>query len=148
MVEGLGDFNFTLALAAIGSAFGTGVAGMSAIGAWKKAFSQNKDAPFILAAFVGAPLTQVFYGFILGGSIRKAAFPTDLQSYVFQMIIGLLAGAAIGMSAYMQGKAAAKASDAFAETGKGFANYMIVIGIVEAVALFVMIFCMISLPKV
>ncbi|MCK5394047.1 MAG: V-type ATP synthase subunit K, partial [Candidatus Omnitrophica bacterium] len=50
--------------------------------------------------------------------------------------------------AYMQGKVAARASDALAETGKGLANYMIIIGIVESVALFVMIFCMISLPKV
>ncbi len=148
MVEGLGDFNFSLALAAIGSAAGTGVAGMAAIGAWKKSFSQNKAAPFILAGFVGAPLTQIFYGFILGVSIRKAAFTVDIQSYIFQMIIGLLAGAAIGMSAYMQGKVAARASDALAETGKGLANYMIIIGIVESVALFVMIFCMISLPKV
>lgn len=147
MVGGLGDFNLSLTLAAVGSAMGTGVAGMAAIGAWKKAFSQNKTAPFILAAFVGAPLTQVFYGFILGRNIRNSAFPADLQSYVFQMIIGLLAGIAIGMSAYMQGKAAARASDALAETGKGFANYMIVIGIIESVALFILIFCGLALPK-
>lgn len=147
MVAGLGDFNFALAAAAIGSALGTGVAGMATIGAWKKAFAQNKAAPFILSAFAGAPLTQTFYGFILSGQIRQAAFDTSLQSYIFQMIIGLVAGVAIGMSAFMQGQAAARASDALAETGKGFANYMIVIGITETVALFVMIFCGMALPK-
>ncbi len=147
MVEGLGDMNLSLAFAAMGSALGTGAAGMAAIGAWKKAFSQNKAAPFILAVFVGAPLTQVFYGFLLARAIRAASFPNDPQSYVFQMIIGLSAGLAIGLSAYMQGKAAACACDALAETGKGMANYIMVVGIIESVALFVMLFSMIVLPK-
>jgi V/A-type H+/Na+-transporting ATPase subunit K len=148
MVAGLGDLNLSLTCAAVGSALGTGVAGMAAIGAWKKAFSQNKAAPFILTAFAGAPLTQVFYGFILRNAIQKAAFPVDdPQSALFQILIGLFAGIAIGMSAFMQGKAAARASDALAETGKGFANYMMVIGIIETVALFVMLFSMNALPK-
>jgi V/A-type H+-transporting ATPase subunit K len=147
MVAGLGDFNLSLACAAIGSALGTGVAGMAAIGAWKKAFAQNKAAPFILSVFAGAPLTQTFYGWLLRDAIRKAAFSPELQAYIFQMIIGLVAGVAIGASAYMQGKAAARAADALAETGKGFANYMIVIGIIESVALFVYIFAMMALPK-
>jgi len=148
MVAGLGDLNLSLTFAAIGSALGTGVAGMAAIGAWKKAFAQNKTAPFILTAFAGAPLTQVFYGFILRDQIRNAAFPADMESLKIQVFIGLFAGIAIGMSAFMQGKAAARASDALAETGKGFANYMMVIGIIETVALFVMLFCMNALPKV
>ncbi|MBN3040466.1 MAG: V-type ATP synthase subunit K [Candidatus Omnitrophica bacterium] len=147
MIEGLGDFNFSLAFSAIGSALGTGIAGMATIGAWKKAFAQNKAAPFALMIFAGAPITQTFYGWLLRDSIRKAAFTADLQSYIFQMIIGLIAGSAIGMSAFMQGKAAARASDALAETGKGFANYLLVIGIIESVALFVYIFAMMALPK-
>ena len=47
MIEGLGDMNFSLILSAIGSALGTGVAGMAAIGAWKKAFALNKASPEI-----------------------------------------------------------------------------------------------------
>ena len=35
-----------LALSACGSAAGAGVAGMAAIGAWKKNFTQNKSASF------------------------------------------------------------------------------------------------------
>jgi V/A-type H+-transporting ATPase subunit K len=148
MIQGLGDMNFSLTLSAVGSALGTGVAGMAAIGAWKKVFAQNKAAPFILIAFVGAPLTQTIYGMILRGQIIKANLPADSASYIYQMIIGFLAGLAIGISAYMQGKAAARASDALAETGKGFGNYIMVLGVIETVALFVMVFSMMALPKV
>jgi len=120
---------------------------MAAIGAWKKAFTQNKTAAFTIAVFVGAPLTQIFYGFILGLKIREANFPATKEAYILQAIIGLVAGLAMGMSAYMQGKAAARASDALGETGKGFANYLLVLGIIETVALFVMAFCMMALPQ-
>ena len=54
--------------------------------------------------------------------------------------VGLFGGIAIGASAYMQGAAAAAASDALAETGKGFGNYVMVIGLIETVALFAMVF--------
>ncbi len=54
-----------LGLSACGSGAGAGVAGMAAIGAWKKKFSQNKPASFMLLAFVGAPLTQTIYGMIV-----------------------------------------------------------------------------------
>ena len=145
MVAGLGDMNFSLVFSAIGSAFGTGVAGMAAIGAWKKAFLHNKAAPFILIAFVGAPLSQTIYGMILRNAIQGANLPP--QSYMYQMIIGALGGAAMGFSAFYQGKAGARAADALGETGKGFGNYIMVLGVIETVALFVMVFCMTALPK-
>ena len=141
---GLGDMGFSLTLAAIGSALGTGVAGMSAVGAWKRAFSQNKAAPFILIAFVGAPLSQTIYGMILRNAIQAADLPA--ATYPLQMIVGLLAGLAMGLSAFMQGKAGAKAADALAETGQGFGNYIMVLGVIETVALFVMVFTMTALP--
>ncbi|MBO8131289.1 MAG: V-type ATP synthase subunit K [Candidatus Marinimicrobia bacterium] len=146
MVQGLGDMNLSLALAAIGSALGTGVAGMAAIGAWKKAFAQNKAAPFILIAFVGAPLSQTIYGMILRNAIQSANLPPE--SYLYQMIIGIAAGLAMGLSAFMQGKAGARAADALAETGKGFGNYIMVLGVIETVALFVMVFCMTAIPRI
>ena len=147
MVKGFGDMSISLALAAVGSALGTGVAGMAAIGAWKKAFTQNKAAPFILVAFVGAPLSQTIYGMILRNAIKDAALPATWDNYILQIIIGIVGGIAIGTSAFMQGKAGARASDALAETGKGFGNYIMVIGIIETVALFVMVFCMQAIPK-
>ncbi len=145
MISGLGDMGFSLTLAAIGSALGTGAAGMATVGAWKRAFSQNRAAPFILVAFVGAPLSQTIYGMILRNAIQAANLPPE--TYYFQMIIGLLAGLAMGISAFMQGKAGAKAADALAETGRGFGNYIMVLGIIETVALFVMVFTMTALPK-
>lgn len=144
-MTGLGDMNVSLVLAAIGSALGTGVAGMAAIGAWKKAFAQNKAAPFILVAFVGAPLSQTIYGMILRNAIQSATW--EAGTYGWQIMIGALAGFAMGLSAYMQGKAGAKASDALAETGKGFGNYIMVLGVIETVALFVMVFAMTALPS-
>ena len=145
MVAGLGDMGLSLTIAAVGSALGIGVAGMSAIGAWKRAFLQNKMAPFILIAFVGAPLSQTIYGMILRNAILHANL--DPSSYNFQIILGLAAGLALGASAWMQGKAGASAADALAETGKGFGNYIMVLGVVETVALFVMVFVMTALPK-
>ncbi|MFH1411381.1 MAG: V-type ATP synthase subunit K [Candidatus Omnitrophota bacterium] len=145
MVQGLGDMGLSLTFAAIGSALGTGAAGMAAIGAWKRAFAQNKMAPFILIAFVGAPLSQTIYGMILRNAIQGAALPPE--TYGFQMALGLAAGLAIGCSAWMQGKAGASAADALAETGKGFGNYIMVLGVIETVALFVMVFSMTALPK-
>lgn len=146
MIEGFGDASLSLAFAAVGSAFGTGAAGMAAVGAWKKAFARNKTAPFTMLAFVGAPLTQTIYGMILRNQIINANLPATASAYLFQMILGLAAGIAMGASAYMQGKAAARACDALAETGKGFGQYITVLGIVETVALFVMVFVMMALP--
>jgi V/A-type H+-transporting ATPase subunit K len=125
------------ALAAIGSGIGAGVAGMAAIGAWKKCFAQNKTAPFMMIAFVGAPLTQTVYGFILMNALKKAAQKMDPG---FLLGVGIFGGLAMGISAWYQGKAGASAADAFAETGKGFGNYIMVIGLIETVALFIMVF--------
>ena len=119
---------------AAGSAIGIGKAACAAIGAWKKCYAQNKQAPYILFSYVGAPLTQTLYGMIL-----------------MFVILGLVgncipgAGVGIGASAAMQGQAAAGAADSHAETGKGLANNMAALGVVETVAIFVMVFAMIAI---
>ena len=132
-----------LGLSALGSGAGAGVAGMAAIGAWKKNFSQNKSASFLLVAMVGAPLTQTIYGNIV---MTKMVELADQGHYLWG--IGAFSGAAIGLSAYWQGKCAACACDAMGETGKGFGNYLAVLGITETVALLVMVFTLIILGKV
>lgn len=133
-------FSAALTFAAMGSALGTGAAGMAAIGAWKKCFAQSKAAPFILAVFVGAPLSQTIYGMIVMNNLALKV--GGGSSYLWAA--GILAGIAMGMSAWMQGKAGAAASDALAETGKGFGNYIMVLGVIETVALFVMVFIMLG----
>ena len=78
-------------LAAVGSALGAGAAGMAAVGAWKKCFAQNKPAPFMLIAFVGAPLTQTIYGMILMNAINAST-----AASLTRLGVGLFGGIAIG----------------------------------------------------
>ena len=131
-----------LALSAFGSGCGAGVAGMGAIGAWKKNFAQNKTASFLLVALVAAPLTQTIYGFIMMQNMIEIA----VKGY-YLWGVGLFAGSAIGLSAYWQGKCAACACDAMGETGKGFGNYIVVLGMTETVALLVMVFSIVFLKR-
>lgn len=143
-VKGLGDMGMSLGIASIGSAIGTGIAGMAAIGAWKKMITSGQKAATALLIFVGAPLSQVIYGMILKNAIVDADLSPD--SYVWQIIIGLIAGAAMAGSAIFQGKVGARACDAIASGANDTAKYIMIIGIVETVALFVMIFTMTGLP--
>ena len=129
-----------LGLSAMGSAFGAGFAGMSSVGAWKRCYASGKPAPFIMVAFSGAPLTQTIYGFLLMNFIRSANCDPALA-----LGVGVFGGIAIGLSAVFQGKCAAAAADALGTTGKGTANYFMVIGIVETVALFTLVFSLLLL---
>ena len=127
-----------LGLSALGSAFGAGFAGMASIGAWKKCYASGKPAPFIMIAFSGAPLTQTIYGFLLMQTMTGSTADAG-----FKFGIGLMSGVAMCASAIAQGKAGAAGSDALGETGKGFAQYIMVVGLCETVALFAMVFSMI-----
>ncbi len=135
---GLLGVGCTMAIAAIGSAIGISIAGRAAIGAWKRNFMANKPASFTLVVFAGAPITQIFYGYIL--SAIKMATSTKDPLLVFA--VGIAGGLAIAMSAIAQGQAGAAASDAMGETGKGFGLYIMVVGLCETVALFVMALAM------
>ena len=139
-----------LGFSAAGSAIGIGKAACAAIGAWKKCYAQNKPAPYILFSYVGAPLTQTLYGMVLMFSILGLLSPeagtVALPGFgVAAVILGVFAGLGIGASAAMQGQAAAGAADSQAETGKGLANNMTALGVVETVAIFVMVFALIAI---
>jgi len=169
-----------LGLSAAGSGFGAGVAAPAAIGAWKKCYAQNKTVPFMLLAFIGAPLSQTIYGMIIMNRIVKICslstylpaaaiktaqdaagpaaanwmsfIPADVMAnashaMAAQVInwptmlgVGIFGGAAMGISAWLQGVAGAAASDALAETGQGAGNYLMALGIIETVAIFVLVF--------
>ena len=141
---GLLGAGLVMGIAAVGSALGIGYAGQATIGAWKKCYVANKAAPMMLLAFAGAPLTQTFYGFILMGQMIAAANANPANTWLY-IGYGLASGFAMAFSAIVQGKAGASAADAQAETGKGFAQYIAVVGIAETVALFAMVLTMISL---
>lgn len=134
-----------IAFAAIGSGLGCGAAGCAAVGAWKKCYAQNKPAPFQLAVFAGAPLSQTIYGMILMFIIKEK---TDFSFWPMFLAMGIIGGIAMGISAWMQGRAAAGACDAFAETGEGFTNYLMALGIIETVAIFVMAFGIVMLTSI
>lgn len=130
-----------MGIAAIGSAIGIGIAGQGAIGAWKRCYVNNKPAPFILTVFAGAPLTQTIYGFLLMQSMIASS--ESEKNPGFLLGLGIASGLAMCFSAIAQGKAGAAGSDALGETGKGFAQYIMVVGLCETVALFAMVFSMI-----
>lgn len=132
-----------LGFAAMGSALGAGTAGMAGIGAWKKCYAQGKAAPFILLVFIGAPLSQTIYGLLMM-LIFKAKVAASPELWPVILGSGIVGGIAMGVSAWYQGKAGAAGADAFAETGEGFTNYLTTLGIVETVALFVMIFTLLA----
>ena len=130
-----------MGIAAIGSAIGIGIAGQGAIGAWKRCYVNNKPAPFILTVFAGAPLTQTIYGFLLMNIKLKTL---GAENPGMALGLGLASGLAMMFSAIAQGEAGAAGSDALGETRKGFAQYIMVVGLCESVALFAMVFSMIA----
>ncbi len=132
-----------MGIAAIGSAIGIGIAGQGAIGAWKRCYVNNKPAPFILTVFAGAPLTQTIYGFLLMQSM-VGKVNAGTMNPATALGLGIASGLGMLFSAVAQGKAGAAGSDALGETGKGFAQYIMVVGLCETVALFVMVFSMIA----
>ena len=130
-----------MGIAAIGSAIGIGIAGQASIGAWKKCYMSNKAAPFILTVFAGAPLTQTIYGLLFIQQIKGATEADPM----FLFGLGIASGLAMAVSAFVQGKAGAAGADALAETGKGFSQYITVVGLCETVALFALVFSMVAL---
>jgi len=132
-----------MGISALGSAVGIGIAGSATIGAWKRCYKANKPAPMTLLTFAGAPLTQTFYGFILMQQMLNSLSATANPGQLFGMGIG--SGLGIAFSAIAQGQAGAAGADALSDTGKGFANYIAVVGICETVALFAMVLSMTAL---
>jgi V/A-type H+/Na+-transporting ATPase subunit K len=132
-----------LSFAAIGSALGTGAAATAAVGAWKKSYAKNEPALFQAFIYAGAPLSQTIYGMILMFAMdgkAKAGAPWPLL-----LGMGIVAGLAMGASSWMQGRAGAAACHAHTDTGQGLTNYLGALGIVETVAIFVMVFMLIIL---
>lgn len=132
-------------LAAVGSAVGAGTAGAAAIGAWKKCYQQGKAAPFLLIAMVGAPLSQTIYAMLMM-VLSKQAIVEKPEFALAYVCMGLLGGIAQMVSAIFQGRCGANGCISFAETGKGFANYLIVLGVVETCAIFALVFSFMAMP--
>ena len=122
-------------LSCIGAAIGMAANGPAVIGAWKKCYLQNRPAPFIILVFAGTTLTNIIYGFILLTVLMDSA----LAGHAL-MVLGLGAGLCIGAVAITQAMCSAAGAEAYVETGKGFGNYLMVVGIAETVSLFSVVF--------
>ena len=69
----------------------------------------------------------------------------DPAKFPLCLAIGIFGGLAQMFSAIFQGKAGAGGCVAYAETKQGFANYLMVLGIVETCAIFALVFSIMAL---
>jgi len=142
-VLGMLGAGLVMGISALGAAVGMGIAGSASIGAWKRCYKANKPAPMTLLAFIGFPLTEVFYGFILMMQMigaMEAGVSLDKSGLYLGM--GIASGLGIAFVGVAEGWIGAAAADSLTDTGKGFANYVAAMGICETVALFVMVLSM------
>ncbi len=140
-----------LALAAIGSAVGIGLAGQAASGAWAKEAKSGQGLRFTYIILLGLPLSQTLYAFIVMGNMGKVIRETPelaLANVGLMLGIGLAVGIAEMFSAWMQGLIGAAGIRAISDgEGKGFAFIIIAMGIVETVGIFAMVFLLGMMPK-
>ena len=146
----LGQMGMALAvgMAAVGSAIGAGLAGMSANGAWAKDARAGKPLRFIYIVLVSAPITQTLYGFLVMN--QMAAKMDSLATNGGLMLgIGLATGLGELLSAWMQGAIGAAGCRMLSESdGKGFAFVLIAMGIAETVGIFTLVFMTILLQSI
>ena len=128
-----------MGISALGAAVGMGIAGSATVGAWKRCYKANKPVPMTLMTFVGFPLTEVFYGYILMSQMLGVA---SVSNTGLLFGVGIGAGLTIGAVAIAEGYVGAAAADAITDTGKGFANCIAIVGVCETVALFAMVLSM------
>lgn len=147
-----GQFSLGLALglAAVGSALGIGAAGQAAAGAWAREARAGQPLRFTYIIFLGMPLSQTIYGFILmliGLSVRVYDPEVVSASAGALLSIGLAGGLAEMFSAWMQGHIGAAACRALSDGGgQGMAFLIIAMGIAETVGLFGFVFLLMVLP--
>ena len=132
-----------MGVAALGAALGMSIAGTAAVGAAKRCYKANKPVPMMMLTFAGFPLTGAIYGYIIMQQMKNVAVSAANSGLMFGF--GLGAGLAIGLAMIAEGKVGAAACDALSDTGKGIGFYVAILGIIETVALFVMVFTMTNL---
>lgn len=135
---------FAVVLAAFGSVWAAYASGAAAIGAWKKCYQQDKPAPFLLLAIVGLSLSQTIYALIMMITISSAVVKNPTM-WPLQITVGVLGGIILMLSAIYQGRVAANACIAYAETNQGFVNCIMVLGIIDTCAIFSLVFAIMVL---
>ena len=123
-------------LSSLGAVIGMSVNGPAVIGSWKKCALNNRPAPFIMVIFAATCMSNIIYGYIAMDAMANSLIMSD--RYI--LMLGLIAGICIGLNSYIQAVVCARAAEAFAETSRNFGNYIMVVGVAETFALFIMVF--------
>jgi len=97
---GLIGSGLVMGFSSLGAAIGMGIAGSATIGAWKRCYKANRPAPMTMLAFVGFPLTEVFYGFIL---MRQMLAVATAENAGLLLSMGIGAGITIGLVGIAEG---------------------------------------------
>ena len=124
-----------LALSALGSAIGCGIAGMASHGVMSRV--EEGHGKFI--GMSAAPSSQAIYGFILM-LLMNAAIKAGTLSAASGIGIGASVGVAIMISAIYQGKCCATGIQASAKQPAIFGKSFAAVGIVESFSLFAFVF--------
>jgi len=142
--EILGAFAYVFALAmpAIGSLLGANAAGMAALGAWKKCFLENRPAPFLLVAFVGAPALPDHLRLDPDERRARRAGGSAPAHAICHWAYGRADSGRFGVGA---GPGGSSGCGRPCRPRERLGNFIIVIGIIETVALMVMVFMMTAL---
>lgn len=124
-----------LGLSAIGSSIGCGVAGMAS----HAVMSRVDEGHGRYIAMAALPSSQIIYGFALMFLMSRAILDGAL-SPLSAIAIGASSGAAIMVSAILQGQAAATGIQATARQPAIYGKCFAALGIVESFALFAFVF--------
>lgn len=122
------------ALASIGSCIGCGISGMTSHGV----MSRVEEGSGKLIGMAAAPASQAIYGFVLmllmAGAVKgdgENILPKDAA-----LIIGVLAGLVMMLSAIFQGKCAASGILATGKRPSAYGSCFAAVAIIETFALF------------
>lgn len=124
-----------LGLSAIGAAIGCSLAGVTSHGVMSRV--DEGHAKFL--GLSAMPASQMIYGFVLMLFISQGVKGGGVSS-LSAIGIGLCCGAAIMTSAIFQGMACVSAIQATAKKPSVFGKTVISIGVIEAFALFALVF--------
>ncbi|ANH78876.1 ATP synthase subunit C [Candidatus Chlamydia sanziniae] len=129
-----------LGLAMIGSAIGCGIAGVAS----HAVMSRIDEGHGKLIGMSAMPSSQSIYGFILM-LLMQTSIKNGSLSAAGGIAIGLSVGAALLLSAVMQGKCCVSGIQAYARSSSIYGKCYAAIGIVESFALFAVVFALLLL---
>ncbi|WP_201457046.1 ATP synthase subunit C [Chlamydia sp. 17-3921] len=129
-----------LGLAMVGSAIGCGMAGVAS----HAVMSRIDEGHGKLIGMSAMPSSQSIYGFILM-LLMRTAIKNGVVSAMEGIAIGLSVGAALLISAVMQGKCCVSGIQAYARSSLIYGKCYASIGIVESFALFAVVFTLLLL---